>query len=111
MVNSLCNEYNPQTGFCFTCKYELIPNNGVCSDNYCEQSANGQCINCKRLYEKNPTSGICENRDPFCIEVFNKKCQKCSEGYYLNQEDYCIQLPFGCKIAHFVTGDCLECHQ
>ena len=68
-------------------------------------------MSCRLLYEVSSETGICENKDPFCSSIFKNVCQKCVFGYYLDADNYCIQLPFGCKVAHFITAECLECNE
>ena len=34
-VPDLCKDYNPQTGFCFSCNHNIDPNEGNCVDNNC----------------------------------------------------------------------------
>ena len=111
-VPEFCRDYNPQTGFCFSCQHNLDPVDGKCLDANCQhQNQEGRCLSCRLLYEVSPSTGICENKDPYCEEVFKHVCQRCAFNYYLDADNYCVELPFGCKVAHFITAECLECHE
>ena len=85
-VGYLCQRFNPQTGFCFTCSSNVSLVNGKCVDPNCLLSTINSCSSCKSGFLFNETAKICEKNDPFCKDKFNGKCVTCKDGFYLNAE-------------------------
>ena len=125
--NSKCKEYNnhciecePGNNLCKICEKDYFPDeNGQCSyTNNCEISEFGKCLKCKENYiliGKNTDYSLkickpiissdlknCEK-----INNINGLCEKCKEGYFLNEGDKKCSKIENCYESIF--GTCKKC--
>ena len=120
--NNYCEQCDQDDNICKICENDYFPDEfGGCSyTNNCKISYKGDCLECKEDYiligQNNVLiEGIricksliseefknCEN-----IDIEKGKCNKCKEGYYLNEVDKKCITTKNCKESKF--GVCQKC--
>ena len=135
--SNYCEQCNQEGKLCETCESGYFPDEyGGCSytDN-CEISYKGECIKCKEDYILIGENDISKDGIRICkyaisddfkncekIDTNSGKCEKCKEGYYLNELDKkcsttknCLESIFGvcqkCKINHYMDRSADECKE
>ncbi|KAL7716668.1 Protein serine/threonine kinase [Entamoeba marina] len=87
-----------------------------CGDN-CKNCVNYECIECNDDYELLNKSCVQKTIPSNCVSLNNyENCQRCSDGYYLTQNDIlstslfsCYTCPNGCSTCYNETY-CFECN-
>ena len=117
--NNNCLECNDEGNLCKICAdgYFQDENGGCSYTNNCEVSYRGQCLKCKENYifvgQLNEGIQICKSLDSEdlknCQKINIEKgiCEKCKDGFYLNQGDKRCTKTSHCYESSF--GTCRKC--
>lgn len=110
-----CKEIDYSIGLCSFCQEGYFLNSGdqkCTSVEHCAESSFGVCNLCEDNYILNKAKDICEEKKGDflnCIlTIDGNKCDECEEGFYLSEDNKCVQTNF-CQKAVKGSSLCSEC--
>ena len=110
-----CKEINYEIGSCKLCDdgYYLTSSDHKCiKENNCKESLFGNCISCNNGYYYDKQENKCKLKDYdflYCQQTINSKdCDTCDDGYFLDENNICVQTPFCSKSSNLKCEKCVS---
>jgi len=120
-ADSGCGTWDWDKQVCLSCSVAWVFNDkNVCvpvSDQCQAHADNGDCTKCFKGYDlKNGTCVFSDSNNAKPSDLGcgswdwdNQKCLKCSNNWFLNQDNVCVPVSDQCK-THIESGDCDSCY-